>query len=176
MISSPNENGIIPNVVFGYPYGAGSARQAVISEINNKNIEQHMNNQIGGNDKKNKKRQVSRNKRHGGSKKRKISTSNKQHGGSMKRQYSRIKRQVTRIKRHGGRIQRRNSKRKQNKSIRNRIMFYGGLEEGAKVAVPQFGSAINDSSPLNQNNMSSNLNSLMIDATQNSIYDEKINN
>jgi hypothetical protein len=54
-------------------------------------------------------------------------------------------------------------------------MFYGGLEEGAKVAVPQFGSAINDSSPLNQNNMSSNLNSLMIDATQKSIYDGEIN-
>jgi hypothetical protein len=65
------------------------------------------------------------------------------------------------------------SRSSQKKSRRSTKKFYGGLEGGEEVVVPQFGSS-NASGPLNPNAMSANFNSVLLESSQGSVYDKDI--
>jgi hypothetical protein len=156
MVSQPI-NGIIPFETDGFPNGTGSAKEAVMAQIKNENAEQNdINKKFGGSNKIKRK-------------------SNKR--VSLKRKSNKRK---SNKKRSNKRM---SNKRKSNKRVSFKSvklnkklekMFYGGLEGGEEVTVPQFPSS-NTSGPLNPNVMSANFNSVLLKTKQDSIHDKKIN-
>ena len=172
MVSQPNENGIIPFETAGFPNGAGSAKEAVMAQIASENEAQNNLNQKFGGSNKIKRKSNKRESFKRMSNKRK---SNKR--DSLKRMSN--KRKTNKRKSN----KRKSNKRKSNKIISLKSvklnktlekMFYGGLEGGEEVTVPQFPSS-NTSGPLNPNVMSSNFNSVLLQTQQDSIHDKEIN-
>jgi hypothetical protein len=161
MVSQPI-NGIIPFETDGFPNGAGSAKEAVMAQIKNENAEQNdINQKFGGSNKIKRK-------------------SNKRVSLKRKSNKRKSNKRVS--------LKRKSNKKKSNKRMSNKRvsfksvklnkklekMFYGGLEGGEEVTVPQFPSS-NTSGPLNPNVMSANFNSVLLQTKQDSIHDKKIN-
>ena len=146
MVSQPI-NGIIPFETDGFPNGTGSAKEAVMAQIKNENEQQNdINKKFGGSNKIKRKS----NKR--------VSLKRK---SNKKRSNKRMSNKRVSFK-----------SVKLNKKLEK--MFYGGLEGGEEVTVPQFPSS-NTSGPLNPNVMSAGLNSVLLKTQQDSIHDNKIN-
>ena len=161
MVSQPI-NGIIPFETNGFPNGAGSAKEAVMAQIKNENEQQNdINKKFGGSNK------IKRKSNKRVSLKRKSNKRKSNKRVSLKRKSNK--------KRSNKRM---SNKRVSFKSVKlNKKlekMFYGGLEGGEEVTVPQFPSS-NTSGPLNPNVMSAGLNSVLLKTQQDSIHDNKIN-
>jgi len=161
MVSQPI-NGIIPFETGGFPNGTGSAKEAVMAQIKNENAEQNdINQKFGGSNK------IKRKSNKRVSLKRKSNKRKSNKRVSLKRKSNK--------KRSNKRM---SNKRVSFKSVKlNKKlekMFYGGLEGGEEVTVPQFPSS-NTSGPLNPNVMSAGLNSVLLQTQQDSIHDNKIN-
>jgi hypothetical protein len=161
MVSQPI-NGIIPFETNGFPNGTGSAKEAVMAQIKNENEQQNdINQKFGGSNK------IKRKSNKRVSLKRKSNKRKSNKRVSLKRKSNK----------------KRSNKRKSNKRVsfksvklnkKLKKMFYGGLEGGEEVTVPQFPSS-NTSGPLNPNVMSAGLNSVLLKTKQDSIHDNKIN-
>lgn len=161
MVSQPI-NGIIPFETNGFPNGTGSAKEAVMAQIKNENEQQNdINQKFGGSNK------IKRKSNKRVSLKRKSNKRKSNKRVSLKRKSNK----------------KRSNKRKSNKRVsfksvklnkKLKKMFYGGLEGGEEVTVPQFPSS-NTSGPLNPNVMSAGLNSVLLQTQQDSIHDNKIN-
>ena len=166
MVSQPI-NGILPYETGGFPNGAGSAKEAVMAQIKNENAAQNdINQKFGGSNK------IKRKSNKRVSLKRKSNKRKSNKRVSLKRKSNK--------KRSN---KKRSNKRKSNKRVsfksvklnkKLKKMFYGGLEGGEEVTVPQFPSS-NTSGPLNPNVMSAGLNSVLLKTQQDSIHDNKIN-
>jgi len=147
-------DGVVENKLPGFPQGAGSAQQAVIAQIKSENQQQHNTNRIlGGKGKSHKRKSHKRSSHKGKSHKRK----------SHKR------------KSHKRSSHKRSSHKRKSHKKRSLLpkKFYGGLEAGEKVAVPQFGAS-NNSGVLNPNTMSAGFNGLLLQSVQGAKLDKEM--
>ena len=153
-------DGVVENKLPGFPLGAGSAQQAVIAQIKaENNLQNYTNKTLGG-----------KGKSHRRSSHRRSSHKRKSH----KRKSHKIK--SHKIKSHKRSSHKRKSHKRKSHKKRSLLpkKFYGGLEAGKEVVVPQFGAS-NNSGAINPNTMSAGFNGLLMQSVQGAKYDEEMN-
>jgi len=160
MDNKTNENGIVPYVTTGFPGGASSAKEAVIQEIASGNEKQNeMNQTVGG-------RSSNKRSRRGEALALPHPVSKKR-GGSNKRSSS--KRSSDKRSSHKRSSHKRSSnKRSSNKRSSRRKIRGGEPQAGQEVTVPQF-----QGDPA-ASKLSGNLNSLMLQSSQDAVHDKDI--
>jgi hypothetical protein len=184
MSSANNDNiGVVAYETTGFPNGTGSAKEAVIAQIKNENEAQNnINKKLGGTIRLSK-----RNSNKFRKLKREITSKNKR-VSSKKVSKKRVSNKKTSKKRESSKRSRSHKlgphKLGPHKFVMNRIrsgrlnrtlekLFYGGLEGGEEVSVPQFPSS-NTSGPLNPNDMSAKFNSVLLESKQGAVHDKEI--